>query len=192
MTCTKSASSCPDNCAVGCITGTVDYGHVSGYGASTMPVPAHLTNTVQLSAPPNHTIAPPDSSVVYYDELDLNMGGTLTLKAGRYVVNRLNLNSNSTLYIDDSAGPVTVWVLSAFSPSSTVTVKSGNPDNFWLVYDGTQQINNNTNNSFTGVIFAPLAEVNLNYVVTGAVVGGKVTLNSDAKVHFDTKLRCPG
>ena len=192
MTCSKVASSCPDNCLVGCITGTVDYGNASSFNPGTMPVPPHTTNPIQLSVPPNHTVTPSGATVIYYDEVDLNSGGTLTLKAGRYVVNRLNLNSNSTLYIDDDGGPVTLWVLSAFSPNSTVTVKSGNPDNFWLVYDGTQQLNNNTNNSFMGVIFAPAAEVNLNYAVTGAVVGGKVTLNSNAKVHFDANLRCPG
>jgi len=156
-----------------------------------MPVPAYTTNGTQLTVPPNAVIQPATpSSVVYYSEVDLN-GGTLTLKAGRYVINSLNLNESGTLYIDDTQGPVVLWVLSPPGLNSGVTVKSGKAENFWLVYNGTGQINNNRNNNFTGIIFAPGAEINLNYIVTGAVVGAKVTLNGPSKIHFDTTLKCP-
>ena len=194
MTCSKSlaGSSCPNNCPSGCITGQVDYGNASTFSASTMPVPTHTTNSNRVTVPANTILQPAiPSGVIYFEEIDVNTGGMLTLKSGRYVVNYLNLNQFGTLYIDDTQGPVVLWVLSSVSPSSTVTVKSGKAEGFWLVYDGTNQVNNNSNNSFTGVIFAPAAEINLDYVVTGAVVGGKVTLNGTAKVHFDTTLKCP-
>ena len=194
MTCSKAAatSSCPNNCPSGCITGTVVYGQPSTFDASTIPVPAHVLNSNHVTVPSNVTLSPatPDT-VTYYEEVDVNTGGTLTLEAGRYVVDRLNLNQGGTLYVDDDHGAVVVWVLSNLSPSSTVVVKSGKAENFWLIYDGTSDVNNNSTNNFTGVIFAPAAAVNLNYVVTGAVVGGRVTLNSPSRVHFDVSLRCP-
>jgi hypothetical protein len=69
-------------------------------------------------------------------------------------------------------------------------VKSGNPASFWLIYNGTGQINNNSNNSFTGILFAPGAGINLNYAVNGAVIGAGVTMNGGLVVHYDTNLRC--
>jgi len=194
MTCSAAMAggSCPNNCPSGCITGPITYGHASTFNSGTLPVPSHSVNSTRVTVPANKTLSPATpSSVAYFEELTVDTGGTLTLTAGRHVVNYLNLNQHGTLYVDDTQGPVTVWILSFVGLNSTVTVKSGKAQNFWLVYDGTNQINNNTNNSFTGVIFAPAAEVNLNYAVTGAVVGGKVTLNGPSKVHFDTTLKCP-
>jgi len=193
MTCSKAQStSCPNNCPTGCITGTTTYGYSSPLGTGTLPVPSYTTNSTRITVPNDTTITPATpSTVTYLEEISVNPGGTLTLKAGRYVVNYLNLNQFGTLYIDDGAGPVTVWILSFVGLNSTINVKSGKAESFWLVYNGTNQINNNTNSNFTGVIFAPAAEVNLNYVVTGAIVGGKVTLNGPSKIHFDTSLKCP-
>jgi hypothetical protein len=183
MTCPSSQTSCPNNCPSGCITGSVHYSQPSLYTVNSLPAPSYTSNWNTVTVPPNKTIAP-----AYYHEVDLN-SGTLTLTAGNYVVNYLNLNGG-TLYIDDSMGAVRLWVLSSVSPNSTVTVKSGNPADFWLIYNGTADVNNNTNNNFTGVFFAPGANVNLNYTIYGAVVGGKATLNGSAAVHYDSNLRC--
>jgi hypothetical protein len=193
MTCSRAAaSSCPNNCPSGCITGTIAYGNTSSFSASTMPEPAYTANGNRVTVPADTILSPATpTSVLYVEEIDVNTGGTLTLRSGRYVVDYLNLNQLGTLYIDDSQGPVVLWVLSSVSPSSTVTVKSGRAEDFWLVYNGTNSVNNNSSNSFNGVIFAPAAQVNLDYVVTGAVVGGSVTLNGTSRVHFDTMLRCP-
>ena len=193
MTCSRAAaSSCPNNCPSGCITGTIAYGNTSSFSASTMPEPAYTANGNRVTVPADTILSPAmPTSVLYVEEIDVNTGGTLTLRSGRYVVDYLNLNQLGTLYIDDSQGPVVLWVLSSVSPSSTVTVKSGRAEDFWLVYNGTNSVNNNSSNSFNGVIFAPAAQVNLDYVVTGAVVGGSVTLNGTSRVHFDTMLRCP-
>jgi|WetSurMetagenome_2_1015567.scaffolds.fasta_scaffold14336_3 uncharacterized membrane protein YgcG len=193
MRCSSGASgSCPKNCPSGCITGSINYGQNVNLSTSTLPLPPHSANNDHLSAPPSSTATttpPPDAT--YYEYLDLNAGGTVTLRAGRYVVEHLNSTANSTLFIDDTDGPVFLWVEQNLSPNCTVTVKSGRPSSFWLVYVGTDDVNNNSNNFFTGVIFAPASRVNLNYVVNGAVVGGQVTLNSLSKVHFDSNLTCP-
>jgi hypothetical protein len=190
MTCTQATNSCPNNCPTGCITAGIQYGITQNLSTSTLPVPSHTTNWNQIVVPPTTTLYPATPGVAaYYQEISVN-SGVLTLRAGDYVVDSLNLNSLGTLYIDDTNGPVHLWVKSNVSPNSTVTVKSGNPANFWLIYNGTGSFNNNTSNNFTGIIFAPAADINLNYHVTGAVVGGHVTLNGNAWVHFDTQLAC--
>ncbi len=183
MTCSQGSDGCPNNCPHGCVTGSIDYGVVQNLNASTLPVPAHASSGNSVTVPPDTTLGPG-----YYSSIYLN-GGTLTLLSGSYVVDSLNLNSG-TLYIDDSNGPVYLWVTSGLSPNSVVAVKSGNPADFWLIYDGTGQINNNSGNDFTGVLFAPAASINLDYHVTGAVVGGQITMNGSAVVHYDSGLAC--
>jgi hypothetical protein len=189
MTCSQANDGCPNNCHSGCITGSIDYSQISPYTVDTLPVPAYTPNWNQLTVPPDQTISPASPSVAeYFSGINLN-GGRLTLQAGLYVVSTLNLNSGE-IYIDDTNGPVRLWVLNSISPNTAVIVKSGNPANFWLIYDGTGQLNNNTNNNFTGIIFAPGAQINLNYIVHGAVVGANITMNSGGTVHYDTNLRC--
>jgi hypothetical protein len=103
-------------------------------------------------------------------------------------VNDLYLNSGGTFTIN---GKVRIWVRNPPSPNTAVTVASGNPYDFWLIYNGTGTINNNSNAKFQGVIYAPLGDVHLSYEVFGALVAGGVTLNSGGKVHYDTDLTCP-
>jgi hypothetical protein len=182
------ASACPNNCPFGCITGSIVYGQASPYDANTLPVPSHTPNSTYLASPPALAVNP-TGNVTYIEQMDVN--GPATIASGLYIINRLNLNPSGTLTINDSGGPVVIWVLSDLSPSSNVSVTSGNPMHFWLVYNGASDVNNNTNNDFTGVLFAPVAQVNLNYKVKGAVIGGKVTLNSLSAVHFDLDLKCP-
>lgn len=193
MVCSQSNAnaSCPNNCSAGnCVSGTIEYNKPSTLTTGSLPAPTYVANANHLDVPPNTTLQPPTpSSVVYYDQVDVDLG-TLTLKSGRYVINRFNLNSNGNLYIDDTDGPVTIWVLDFLSPSSSITVKSGKASGFWLIYNGTQDVNNNSNNNFTGVLFAPGARVNINYIVKGAIVGGNVALNSPARVYYDVNLKC--
>jgi hypothetical protein len=190
MACTLGNVGCPNNCHSGCITGGVDYGQISPYDVNTLPAPPYTPNGTGMTIPPDQTISPADPTVaVYINHIDLN-GGTLTLKSGLYVIGGMNLNGGGTLYIDDTNGPVRLWTLNSLSPNCPVIVKSGNPASFWLIYNGTGQINNNSNNSFTGILFAPGAGINLNYAVNGAVIGAGVTMNGGLVVHYDTNLRC--
>jgi hypothetical protein len=71
-----------------------------------------------------------------------------------------------------------------------VKVQGNNPKNFWLIYNGTGNINNNSPTTFYGVIFAPRATMFLNYRLYGAIVTGKITLNTGAEVHYDIGLGC--
>jgi hypothetical protein len=195
MKCTSSNDPCSLNCPSGCVTGTIKYGISSNYSVNTFPTPSCASYQNAITVPPSRTISPG-----CYDTLNLNdvngSHGTATLTAGDYVIKYLNLNDTSTsakLYIDDTNGPVRLFVpdSGSVSPNSPVVVKSGNPANFWLIYNGSSDVNNNTGNNFTGVIFAPAAKVNVDYQINGAVVGGMVNLTGTAVVHFNNALKCP-
>jgi hypothetical protein len=176
-----------NNCVGGCISGSIHYLVDLPYPA--IAEPPSVTNTTQINVNSGQSVTlDPAGAVLFYDTLAVNSGGTLTLKAGSYVVNTLLINAGSTFKAD---GAVRLWVRNPPSPNAPVLVASNNPRDFWLIYSGTGTINNNSGGLFYGVLFAPSAKVNLNYEVFGAVVAGGLTLNSGAKVHYDTDLTCP-
>lgn len=143
--------------------------------------------SVTLYSTPNST-----ASATCYTWLTIS-GSTVTLTAGSYVVDATTWNSGSRLVIDDSKGPVYLWIRKTaygFNIDSPVTVASGNPNNFWLIYDGTSAVTHNSaNDPFTGVIFVPMvAPFIINFTITGAVIGGEVHLNGGGKVTYDSRL----
>jgi hypothetical protein len=166
------------------------------YTATTLPEPPCNGNkksdpggngSVTLHSTPNST-----ASATCYSWLTIS-GSTVTLTAGSYVVDATTWNAGSVLDIDDSKGPVYLWIRSTaygFNIDSPVKVDSGNPNNFWLIYDGTSAvIHNSANDPFTGVIFIPeVASFMINFTITGAVVGGGVHLNGGSKVTYDSRL----
>jgi hypothetical protein len=186
---------CPNNCPSGnnkddspCVTGNMDFNVSPTYTTTSFPAPACTRDlgSVTLQNSSNKTI-----SAGCYDYLTIDSGSTLSLKGGNYVVTGLNLNGGGTLHIianGTGGGPVKLWVSSAPSLSSTVTVSTGNPNDFWLIYNGTSgDLNNNSTDKFTGVIFAPGTNVNLDYDVTGAVIAASITLNGSSSVTLAAK-----
>jgi hypothetical protein len=180
-------NTCVDNCGSACISGSVHYLIDLHYAA--IAEPPSVPNSTQVNVNSGQSVTlDPAGGVAFYDTIAVNSGGTLTLKTGSFVVRNLLLNSGGTFKIN---GTVRLWVRNPPSPSTSVTISSNNPRDFWLIYNGTGTINNNSTSKFYGVLYAPAAKVNLNYEVFGAVVAGGITLNSGAKVHYDTDLTCP-
>ena len=179
-----SAPSCQNNCS-SCVSGGTDFDVSPSYTASTFPAPSCGANRgdLTINSGQNITISAA-SPAACYSSISLNAGGTLNLNSGNYVVSgNLNLNGSATLHIN---GPAKLWVLTAPSMDSTVSVNGGDPNDFWLIYNGTGSPNNNGGNNFTGIIYAPLAQIHLNYHVTGAVIGGQVILNTGCRVNLPT------
>jgi hypothetical protein len=110
-------------------------------------------------------------------------GGAKYVVDQEYVMNANN--GTASLRIDDSAGPVYLWYTGAGSApvlNGKVVVDSGNPSNFWLIYNGSLPTVNNANppdNVFTGIIFFPNSRIDLNYKVTGRVLAGSVFYNGN-------------
>ena len=193
----SSSNPCLNHCP-SCVSGQTTYNYYAKdpYTATTLPEPSCNgskkadpggSGNVTLHSTPNST-----TSATCYSWLTIS-GSTVTLTAGSYVVDATTWNSGSLLYIDDSNGPVYLWIRKTaygFNINSPVTVKSGNPNNFWLIYDGTSAVTHNSaNDPFTGVIFVPeVAPFMINFTIKGAVVGGEVHLNSGGKVTYDSRL----
>lgn len=108
---------------------------------------------------------------------------TMTLSAGDYIMNSLAISGKGELIINASNGPVNIWIQG--SPGTVdiqgngITNTGGRARNLRIWYGGTNEMKIAGNGNFTGVIFAPNAQVKFagNGHPTGAVVGNVIVGN---------------
>ena len=110
---------------------------------------------------------------------------------GSFVVSSLTLKNGAMLFIDNSAGPVTLYVTGAVAVSgSTIQTADPKPDKFAIYVTGTSSVSISTTTSFRGVVYAPGSAITLassgNF--TGAFLGKSLTLGTYAHVHSDSAL----
>src|SRR5262249_5998001 len=84
-------------------------------------------------------------------------GASLRLRAGTYFIDQLDLESQAGVTLDDSAGPIAIYVQSALIYRGNVT--GGTADRLLLAYLGSQATALQT--SFHGTLVAPAASVRL-------------------------------
>jgi len=160
----------------------------------------------------------PPSGLPLCGALTLNGNSTQTITtSGQYT--SITLNSNSRLII---SGDVEIYVTGniALNSNSQIELTIGNEAQFYIdggmTMNSNSRINNvgrdptklsiygtdaltaginfNSNSSLYGTIYAPNAPIAMssNSVIYGSVFGSLVTLNSNARIHFDKALEQSG
>jgi hypothetical protein len=127
-------------------------------------------------------------------DIVLTGGQTYTLVGpASYKVGKIDLSNSAQLIINNSAGPVTLYVTNTVNIGNTaqVVVANTNPENFalYLVNGNTVSIGNT--GAFYGAVYAPQSAINLlnGGQFYGAFVGNTVNTSNSAFVHYDTALR---
>ncbi|HEX8796130.1 MAG TPA: hypothetical protein VF765_34510 [Polyangiaceae bacterium] len=103
-----------------------------------------------------------------YGNVDVRKGGTLVLKAGSYFFQRLHVWPDATVQLDTKHGVVNVYVES-FLLYEGQTASNGDPSRFVLGYLGSTPAL--MHSSFTGVVIAPNASLQLAAQPNGAFKG---------------------
>jgi hypothetical protein len=116
------------------------------------------------------------------------LADSITLAPGTYVVQNMNVNFPGAIDIS-AVGEVTVFVIGSLNLGGNENL-NGIPANLTFVVTEPGWVNVNSNGTLVGNIYAPTSGINVNSTVFGSVVGGSVTLNSGAAVHFDNSLVC--
>jgi hypothetical protein len=121
-------------------------------------------------------------------------GKTYTLVGpASYKVGKIDLSNGARLLIDNTAGPVTLYVTQFVKTANTarITTTDPNPENFalYMVNGGDVELTNA--GTFYGVVYGPQSVIDFSNggQFNGAFVGNSVTLNNSAQVHYDTALR---
>lgn len=144
----------------------------------------------QFDPPAARTIGP---GSFHYTALTVGNQAALTLRGpATIVVDSFLSSSGCSLNIDASAGPVEVVFTGPATFVSTMSVTSTSPtaQSIDFKFSSALPIDLNSNASFIGSIYAPLATIRVssNWIVYGMVSARQVQLASNSSLHFDETL----
>lgn len=110
-----------------------------------------------------------------------------------YQVTDLIVKDGGSLFIDNSTGPVTLYVTGQvqIKERGAILPADTNPEQFALYVVNGGKVTLEGNESFHGVLYAPSSWVDIagNTQVFGAVVASQTTMRDNATVHYDVDLR---
>ncbi|NOT56083.1 MAG: hypothetical protein HOP18_15905 [Deltaproteobacteria bacterium] len=125
--------------------------------------------------------------------ISLTNGATQTLSAGSYRVSEITIGSGSGLVINNSNGPVTLYVTGPIqiSGSGSVTMTNPDPELFAVYVANSSAVSLSDSGRFYGLLYAPLSPVALTgwSEIYGAFVGQSTTLYNTSTVYYDIALR---
>jgi YD repeat-containing protein len=119
----------------------------------------HIPTTNQVALSP---LQPNDDRAITpgaYLQATVNSGAKLRLTAGTYHFTSFDLESGSQLYLDKTAGPITIYVTGAVILRGALVDQGGPEGDFLLVSLGTQDVF--VEQVFTGTIVVPNAKLSL-------------------------------
>src|SRR5581483_1625344 len=125
--------------------------------------------------------------------LDVREGGATIVGPGSFQLGDLRVRKGGTLFIDNSAGPVTLYVTGTFlmATGGVVRVADSDPEHFAVYLPGVQSVSlSGAATSFYGVVYAPLSSITIagQGEFFGAFVGASVLIQDRARVHYDSTL----
>jgi hypothetical protein len=123
---------------------------------------------------------------------ELVVEGPETLDVGSYRVARLEVREGGVLYVDNAAGPVTIYAteLVGLDHGGSMVTASDDPEKFALYLAEGAEARLSDGAGFHGVVYGPAASVRLDSggVLRGALVGGDVELSSGAELLYYAPL----
>ncbi len=139
-----------------------------------------------------------------YGTLRVRANSTLTLTGpATLVCTNFQMDSNSSLRVDSSAGPLTLYVIDNFDLSQHAEISSLDHDphdvELNLLADNVQNpethvqvdhVDFESNSSIYGAVLAPTAAIDIdsNFALYGSLVARSVHLDSNSFIHFDESL----
>jgi hypothetical protein len=137
---------------------------------------------VTLAVNEQRAIAPGSHGAV-----TMNTASVLFLRSGDYYFTSLDVQPQSVLVLDDSAGPVRIYVKSSLIFRGSAQNSLGAAPDFLLAYMGTTAAT--IESAFDGTIVAPNAQLTLGSVAhSGAFYAKELVVQAGAKVTYVTPV----
>ena len=140
--------------------------------------------------------------VVGTTEINTKNSDTVTLygKQGgaNYYFTSIDLKNNVVLTIDSSAGPVNIFLVGGFETRNSAIINvidgSGNPGkstDFTIFSNSTDMINFRHKSEFRGLVYAPLADVDMknDSAVYGAIWADTIDIKNSGTLYYDMALQ---
>lgn len=164
--------------------------------APSSPSTAYDVGAINISG--NATVVVKDGASM--PQLPLNVSkGTTYMPPGSYKATSFTMSNNATLTIDSSVTqPLKIFLEGSCSGTSVFTLtnntaiqnNTGKPANFQVFYNGSKNITLGNNGTLRGVIYAPVAKLNIlnNLNLYGAVVCQTTSTTNNTFFHYDEAL----
>ena len=124
--------------------------------------------------------------------VSIGKGQSVTLVGpGSYKVSGIDIQNGGQWLIDNSAGPVTLYLTGQASIAGTIITQNPDPEEFALYVIGNDDVRLMSKASFYGVIYAPNSSIDVTGLgeLYGSFIGHTTKLGSSSRVHYDTLLR---
>lgn len=121
-------------------------------------------------------------------KLQLNNGQSLTLSSGTYYVGSIVLMNGSFLNVDASSGPVKIYLTGKCEAKEGSSINmTGVPSDFMLFSNSTKSVILKNSGSFSGVVYAPLATVQVmnSGDFYGLAWGNELELKNSGSIYMD-------
>ncbi|HEY2386066.1 MAG TPA: hypothetical protein VGK30_03825 [Candidatus Binatia bacterium] len=120
--------------------------------------------------------------------------GVVTIKGpGSFVVRKLKIASGARVFVDNAAGPVTLYTTDevTIADKAVVDLADPRPERFAIYATSDKPVQIQGTSRVAGALYAPNAPVTIagDADVSGAVVGKTVVTKDRARVHYDSTLR---
>lgn len=119
----------------------------------------------------------------------MTIEGNVTLTAGDYYVDEIDLTAHTRLTIDATAGPVSVYLTgpATMMPNSEMIVNPPVASNFSLFSNSSEELKFFPRLGFVGMVYAPLASVTMqpNGNFYGSVWGNEAKFMPGGEVYID-------
>ena len=123
-------------------------------------------------------------------------GNTTTIGTGSYQASELKISGQGNLSIDNSAGPVTLYITGKIQVTGQgqITVADPDPEKFAIYVASGNDVKFSGNGGFYGVVYAPESHIQVsgNGEFFGSFVGSSIKMTGNAAIHYDTALRGEG
>lgn len=125
--------------------------------------------------------------------LTVGGGATQTIRGpGSFRVAAIDVSNAGRLFVDNTLGPVTLYVTGAVSISGggTIAVADPDPEMFAVYVSGKGPVTLSNAGRFYGVVYAPTSPITLTGggSFTGAFVGDTLSVSNGASVQYDETL----
>ncbi|MBN9416272.1 MAG: hypothetical protein J0I12_12590 [Candidatus Eremiobacteraeota bacterium] len=126
-----------------------------------------------------------------YDSVSIGNAGTLTLKAGVYVMNSFSIGGGANIQVAGD-GPVQIYVAKSFSLNNGAVVSNSkvSPSLLQINMADGSTYDQQGGTQLTGVVYGPSATANLSNgsTIYGSLSGNSVKIAGASWVHYDEAL----
>jgi hypothetical protein len=134
------------------------------------------------------------TGIPYLGDIDVRSGQSQTLTGpGSFQAHKLKVETGARLFIDNTAGPVTIYVTDevTVADKAAITLADPRPERFAIYSASDKPVQFVGTSRAAGAVYAPTSQITVagDADFSGALVGKTLLTKDRVRVHYDSTLR---